>query len=219
MLALLKRSLGGLALGDVDNRSEYHESLIGLDRVQADLDREFATVLLAAEEIAPEPHRPWPRIGEKTGTHFHVTTAESFRNEHFYGLTQQLGARIFKYPLGLSIHQDNLACPVDHHHGVRRSLDNKLEASLRSALVFRLVPGGEFLGERASCILPHHLTCRPAGFARVEMIPPAAHLQSHQYSLNLTRSSTQSTARREEFVQPATDSYRPTHVASTTARL
>jgi len=67
-----------------------------------------------------------------------MTTAEPFRDQHLYGLTQKLGARIPRYPLGLSIHQDNLTGAVNHHDGIRRGLDNKSEAALRGSLSFRV---------------------------------------------------------------------------------
>jgi hypothetical protein len=104
-----------------------------------------------------------------------MTTAESFRDEHFYRLSQQLGARILKHPLGLSIHQDNLACPVNHHHGIRRRLDNKPKAPRGCGLSFRLVRVVEILDVRASFIFPHRLTSRLAGFPCVEMMSLAAH--------------------------------------------
>jgi hypothetical protein len=59
-----------------------------------------------------------------------VTAAEPFRDEHFYPLPQKLATRILKYPLGLTIHQDNLGGSVNHHHSVRRRFDNKSEATL-----------------------------------------------------------------------------------------
>jgi hypothetical protein len=55
LLALAQRQFGCFARGDIDDRREHHCSLIGLDRVQADLDRELEAILLEAEEIAPGP--------------------------------------------------------------------------------------------------------------------------------------------------------------------
>ncbi len=40
-------------------------AFIGLDGIQADLDREFAAVLLQAIEIAAGAHRPRNRAGEE----------------------------------------------------------------------------------------------------------------------------------------------------------
>jgi K+-transporting ATPase ATPase B chain len=59
-----------------------------------------------------------------------MTTAEPLGDEHFYPLPQKLGARILKYPLGLSIHQDDLARSVNHHYGIRGGLDDKPKAPL-----------------------------------------------------------------------------------------
>ena len=60
-------------------------------------------------------------------------TAESFGHEHLDRLPHQLGPRVTKNPLGLSIDHDNPAGPVDHHHGVWRSLDDQSEALLALA--------------------------------------------------------------------------------------
>src|SRR5258708_36411878 len=50
-----------LAIGDVDDGGQHHGPLVGLDRVQADLDRQFGGILPQAVKIAPRPHRPGGR--------------------------------------------------------------------------------------------------------------------------------------------------------------
>ena len=164
MFTFSERPLGRLAFGNVNDRSEYHEPLISLDRVQADLDREFATVLLAGEEIAPGSHWARPRLGEKTRAHFRMTTAEPFGDEHFYPLPQKLSARILKYPLGLSIHQDNLARSVNHHYGVRRRLDDQPKARLGGYLLVGLMVVVGILAITRGLLAPISSRRRPTPF-------------------------------------------------------
>ena len=93
---------------------------------------------------------------KKRRAHFRMITAEPFRDEHFYRLTQKLGARIPKYPLGLSIHHDNLARPVDHHHGIRRSLDDQPKAILGGYPLVRLMLVVRILAIREDFSLRSH---------------------------------------------------------------
>src|SRR5208337_4527644 len=65
LLALAQRLGGCFTPGDIDDRRQNHYSLVGLDRVQANFDRELTAVLSETIEIAPGPHRPRPRIGKK----------------------------------------------------------------------------------------------------------------------------------------------------------
>src|SRR6516165_9772218 len=155
MLTFSERSLVRFAFGNIDHCSKHHKALIGLDWVQADLDREFATVFLATEQIAPGPHWARSRLGKKCLAQPRVITAEPFRDEHFYPLPQKLGARILEHPLGLSIHHDNLACSVDHHYGIRRGLDNESEAPFGSHVSACLVQVVEILAVRAGFTFPH----------------------------------------------------------------
>ena len=49
--------LGRLALGDVADRGGDQRALLGLERAQADLDRELAAVLAQREQLEPGAHR------------------------------------------------------------------------------------------------------------------------------------------------------------------
>ena len=62
---LAEALLEPLARGDVDDGRQHHRALVGLDRIQADFDRELAAVLLQAEQIATGAHRPRVRIDEE----------------------------------------------------------------------------------------------------------------------------------------------------------
>ena len=57
VLAFAQRGFRRFSLGNIDYRREHHCSFIGVDRVQTDLDRELAAILLATIQIAPRAHR------------------------------------------------------------------------------------------------------------------------------------------------------------------
>ena len=60
-----KLGLDELSFRDVPDGRRYQHPLFGLDRTEADLDRELAAIAAQTEELQPGPHRPHPRIGEK----------------------------------------------------------------------------------------------------------------------------------------------------------
>src|SRR5271163_1311414 len=66
VLAFAQRGFRRLSLGDIDDCRKDHWSVIGVDRVQTDLDRELAAILLLTVEIAPRAHRSRRRIFEKS---------------------------------------------------------------------------------------------------------------------------------------------------------
>ncbi len=134
------------ALRDIDKYSrEHHCSLVGLDRVQADFDRELVAILLEAVEIAPGPHRPRLGIDKICRSQPWVMTTKALGHEHFHRLAHKLGPRVTEDPLSPSIDHDDLAGPVDHHHGVWRRLDHQAEAPLALA---RRVGGLRHLAQR-----------------------------------------------------------------------
>ena len=61
------------------------------------------------------------------------------RHEDFDGLAEKFRPRIAEHPLGLSIDHDDGSCPVNHHHGARRSLDDQPEPLLRGNCRFRVM--------------------------------------------------------------------------------
>jgi hypothetical protein len=79
-----------LPLGDVHDGAEDQEALLGLDRVEADLDREFAAVLAPAAQVASHPYGPRLRVGEEAGPVLGVLGPEAFRDQHLHQLPQQL---------------------------------------------------------------------------------------------------------------------------------
>jgi hypothetical protein len=113
-----------LALGNVEDGRQHHRPLVGLDRIEADLDREFAAVLAQTEEVAAGVHRSRARIAEKCAAPRRIAVAEPLRRQHFDGLAEQLGARITEHALRLRIDHFDAAGRIDHHHRIGRRLDD-----------------------------------------------------------------------------------------------
>ncbi len=130
MFALAQRLFGGFARGDIDDRRQHDCPLVGLDRVQPDLDRELASIPLETVEIATGPDQTRARIGKKRLPQRRMMTTEPFGDEHLHRLSYQVGPRVSKNALGQGVYQDNPARLIDHHHSVRRSFDDQAEAAL-----------------------------------------------------------------------------------------
>ena len=95
-------------------------------------------------------------------------TTELFGHEHFYRLTQKLGPRVPENPLGLSVDHDDLASPVDHHHGIGRSLDDQPKPRLGGDFLLCLVLAVRILSMQVVCSLLFH---RAAGLVRRRFVP------------------------------------------------
>jgi hypothetical protein len=87
-------------------------------------------------------------------------TAEALGYEHFHRLTQQLSPFVPENLLGLSIDHDDLAGPVDHHHGIGRSLNDLPEPPFSGRPLLRLALPVE-IGVMA-CELANLRTCELA---------------------------------------------------------
>ena len=101
--------LGLLAFGDVDDRRQHEGPLVGLDGVEADLDRDLGSVLAQAEEVTPDAHRSGLGIAEEVGPEAGVLAAELRRDQHLDALVQQLAAAVPEQLLGLGVDEDDLA--------------------------------------------------------------------------------------------------------------
>src|SRR5258708_15781240 len=80
--------LGPLAVRDVANGTGHQRSFFGLQRAQADLDREFRAVLAEAEQLEPGAHRTDFGTGEEPCAMLRVLGLEPFGNELFNGLPE-----------------------------------------------------------------------------------------------------------------------------------
>ena len=83
-----------LALGDIDNGREHHQSFFGLDGVQADLHWKLTAVLAPRIEISPDTHGPGAGLAEKSAAKCRVLSAKSLWNKQLHWLADQIFAPV-----------------------------------------------------------------------------------------------------------------------------
>ena len=108
-----KFGLDELSFRDVPDSRRYEHTLFGLNRTEADLDRELAAVAAQTEELQPGPHRPYPRIGEEPPSMANVSTPKALGHQCLDWHTQEVLARELEEPLCLRVEDDYLAFAID----------------------------------------------------------------------------------------------------------
>ena len=119
--------LDALALGHIADGAGDKQTLLRLQRAQADLDRELAAVLAQAVQLQPSPHGAGTWFGKKIAPVVRVTGAEALGHQQLDGLAQQLVAAPAEQFHRLRVDEDDVPLAVDDDHGVRRGLQQVLE--------------------------------------------------------------------------------------------
>ena len=110
LIALLRHlRLQCPAWGDIDDGRQYSGALGSIDRIEADFERHFATVLAPAVQIATDTHRPCGGRLEEAVTIVGMGGAVRLGNQDVDGAAQQLFAGVAEYPLRLRVEQ--VICP------------------------------------------------------------------------------------------------------------
>jgi hypothetical protein len=78
-----------LPLGDVDDRGQHERSLVGLERIEADLDGTSVPSLAKAEEVRPA-HVAGAGVGEERSPVARMGAAKPLGDEHLDGLSRRL---------------------------------------------------------------------------------------------------------------------------------
>ena len=107
-----------LARTDIHDRGEHEQTLVRLDRVEADLDGDFAAVLPTPEQVPSRPHRARLRASKKVRAQPGVASVHLLGDEQLDRLAQELLAGVPEQPLDLAVHQHDLAAALHHHHAV-----------------------------------------------------------------------------------------------------
>ena len=115
---------------------ETSTPVLGLERRQADLDRELAAVAAQAVELQPRAHRARARIGEVAAAVPAVGAAVALGHEHLDGLADQLGAGVAEELLGLRVdeHDPPVAADPTIASGADSSSWRNSSAELNAAL-------------------------------------------------------------------------------------
>ena len=138
---------GGLAqelraLADVADGAGDEDAVLGLERAQADLHRELGAIPAQAEELDARAHAAHPGIAEVARAVAGVPAAETLGDQHLDRPAEQLAPRIPEQPLGLGVHQDDLALAIDDDHGVRCGLQQPAELRLHPLAIGDVTDGG-----------------------------------------------------------------------------
>ena len=120
---VLELALEALALGDIPDRRDHEQPVVGLDRAEADLDRQLAAVLAEHEQLTAAAHRPGRRVGGKRRALPHMGGAEPLRQQPFHRLADQLTRVVpeaLRRPAGSRRQSDPV---IDYHHRVGRGVE------------------------------------------------------------------------------------------------
>jgi hypothetical protein len=131
---------GALALGDVADRARDEAALLGLERAQADLDRELAAVTAEPEELQARAHAA--RVGRSRvpASVDLVLTAVARGDELLDRLPDELAARVAEERFGLRVDDRDAAALVHDDDGVGRRLEQRAKLLLRAPLLKRRPP-------------------------------------------------------------------------------
>jgi len=143
----------------------------GRNRVEADLDREFAAVLAPRVELAAVGHVAHARVGEEAAHQRGVVRPRSLRHQHVDRLPEQLRAGVAEQHLHLAVHELHQAGRIHHGEAIRRRLHRLTKACLAFlqgiALRGDVTYHGEYAGDTTPVCTPRVIGRQPAArFAR-----------------------------------------------------
>ncbi len=130
LVELREHLLCRLAFGDVADGGGDQRAVGGVQRAQADLDRELAAVAAQAVQLQARSHGAGPAVDEVAVPEVRVVSAEPFRYEHLDGSSQQVLPDVPEEGLGLCVDELDHAALVDDDHRVRCRLEQGPEAFL-----------------------------------------------------------------------------------------
>src|SRR6266436_2216557 len=127
---LAESFLSSFPFGDIDDAGQYESAFVRIDRIEADLDRHFAAVLVQTKEVTAHAHRAGRWSTKKILAVTRMSGAIAFGHQHLQTLSQQLGPPIPKELFGLRIHESDAPICADHHHRAGRRFDHQTKAFL-----------------------------------------------------------------------------------------
>ncbi len=133
--------LGRAPLADVADGARDQGAVVGLERAQADLDRELRAVLAAAVQLEPGSHRPHSRVREEAAPMGPVTAALPIGHQQLDALTDELGTWVAEETLGLNVDQLDRAVGVDDHHRVRGRLEQRAKPGVGALAIADVAHG------------------------------------------------------------------------------
>jgi hypothetical protein len=123
---------GPLLLADVAHGGRDEHALVGLERAEADLDRELAPIPPKSVELELCTHRTDARRREVPRPVRGMTGTEPLRHQHLLGLADQLFGVVAEQILGARVHELDRTVGIDDHHRIRRGLEQPAEHRIRT---------------------------------------------------------------------------------------
>ncbi|TKS58531.1 MAG: hypothetical protein EWM72_02935 [Nitrospira sp.] len=125
--SLALRPLHPLALGDIANRGDGEQALLGRQGAQAHFHIDFAAVFSPSEQLTTDSHRPDLRVVNVSCLVMPMGIPQPSRQQHLDGLIQQFLTRISEQLFRLVVHDHDPASTIDNDHGVGRSVQQAPE--------------------------------------------------------------------------------------------
>ena len=122
-----------MLFGHVAYGGSHDDALVGLQRTQANLNGEIATVAAPTLQLQAVSHRPRSRVGHIGATVLDVGRAQRVIDEHLDRLAEQSFARVAKHLLGTHVCQVDSALAVDDDHRVGGRLQQPTKARFARA--------------------------------------------------------------------------------------
>ena len=127
---VLESFLRLLAITDVTDRGRDERLTLGVEGTQADFNRKRRPVPPQAGELQAGPHGPDARFREEIGSVPGMRFTDTFRDEDFHRLAQELRPRVAEQLFRLCVDDGDVAIAVDDHDGVRRRFEQAPEFRL-----------------------------------------------------------------------------------------
>src|SRR5579859_1865674 len=118
---------GPLTFGDIHDRGQHERSLLGLERIQPDLDRNFGAVFPKTEEFSAGPHRTGVGISKEGAPMVGMGAAKPLGNELLDGFPEELRSHISEELLSLGVDKNDPPQVIHHDHGVWGGFDGQTE--------------------------------------------------------------------------------------------
>ena len=122
LLDRLQASLRPAALGDIPDRCDDQQPVLGLDRAQRDRGRDLGAVLVAGVKVTLDTHRPDRRISREPGPVSDMSATLGVGDEQLHRLAQQLAACVPQQTLGLNVDGLDRTALIGDNHRVGRGL-------------------------------------------------------------------------------------------------
>src|SRR5271165_1165730 len=112
-----------LALGNVTDGTHHQRTVLGFQRAQADLYREFTAVLAQAVKFQSGPHGSGTRLGKKIRAVTHMSDTKTFRQQYLDELSTKFALLVTEESFGLTVGQHDPPARIGHDNAVRRRFE------------------------------------------------------------------------------------------------